>query len=174
MTRGMDVSGFANFDGSKTGETGKCLCRVCGKEVTGRRKTFCSDECVDKFLTQTDTEHARRKVFARDHGVCALCGLDTEALIAEKTAGFISDGHSAGRAKQHAIQEILAVWGYLKMRRRVLWDMDHVIAVVLGGTNDLENLRTLCMPCHKTQTKQLMQNLKGSAVLRRSRRPRLR
>lgn len=171
MTRGMDVSGFANFDASKQGSNGKSLCRVCGVEVTGRRQTFCSDECVDKFLTQTDTEYARRKVFERDRGVCQLCGLDTEAVVAEKTASHMTEGVTAGHAKKLAIQAVLIVWGYPNMKRRMLWDMDHTHPVVLGGTNDMANLRSLCIPCHKMQTKNLMKQLKGSPILRRSRRP---
>lgn len=169
MTRGMDISGFANFDASKKGDNGKSLCRVCGKEVSGRRQTFCSDACVDTFLIQTDTEYARKKVFERDRGVCKLCGLDTEAVLAEKTASHMADGVTAGHARKLAVQAVLIVWGYPQLKRRMLWDMDHAQPVVLGGTNDMANLRTLCIPCHKLQTKNLMKQLRGSPLLKRMR-----
>ena len=37
----------------------------------------------------------------------------------------------------------------------LLTQVDHIIPVILGGTGDLENLRTLCVPCHKAETKRL-------------------
>lgn len=40
--------------------------------------------------------------------------------------------------------------------RRSFWDCDHVVEVVNGGGQcGLENLQTLCQPCHKAKTKQL-------------------
>lgn len=32
-------------------------------------------------------------------------------------------------------------------------DVDHIIAKILGGTDDLENLQALCSKCHKKKTK---------------------
>jgi HNH endonuclease len=36
--------------------------------------------------------------------------------------------------------------------RGTLWDADHVVPLVLGGGDTLENLRTLCIPCHAAVT----------------------
>lgn len=36
-----------------------------------------------------------------------------------------------------------------------LWEADHKIPVVEGGPNVLANLRTLCLPCHKAETRAL-------------------
>lgn len=42
------------------------------------------------------------------------------------------------------------------MHRTSFWDMDHIKPVVLGGgLTGLENLRTLCQPCHKRRTREL-------------------
>lgn len=172
MTRGMDLSGFANFDGTKRGPAGERLCRVCGKAIPEKSVAgFCSEGCIESFRIQTDTEYARKKVFERDRGVCKLCGLDTEAVMSEKTAAHMACGVGPRDAQTRALKEILAVWGYPNLRRRVLWDMDHIVAVALGGTNVMDNLRTLCMPCHKMQTKNLMKHLQGSPILKRSRQP---
>lgn len=169
----MDLSGFANLDAKKCGENGRCLCRVCGKEVPVNRRTFCSRACVATFRIQTDPAFARRQVFARDHGVCQMCGLDTETLLEEKVAEHMARGLVRSLARLEAIKAIMAVWGYTgSHRRRSLWDMDHVQAVVLGGTNKLANLRTLCIPCHKLETRNLMRSLRGSHVLRRYKRHR--
>ena len=44
--------------------------------------------------------------------------------------------------------------------RSTLWDMDHIIPVVEGGGGcGLDNLRTLCIPCHRKVTKKLMVKL---------------
>jgi 5-methylcytosine-specific restriction endonuclease McrA len=33
------------------------------------------------------------------------------------------------------------------------WQCDHLIALVDGGTNQIENLRVLCTPCHLAKTR---------------------
>jgi 5-methylcytosine-specific restriction endonuclease McrA len=46
-------------------------------------------------------------------------------------------------------------FGVLSFRRN-WWDMDHTIPVIEGGGEcGLENLRTLCILCHKKVTKEL-------------------
>lgn len=35
------------------------------------------------------------------------------------------------------------------------FEVDHIVAVVEGGTGDRSNLRVLCVPCHKAETKAL-------------------
>ncbi len=34
-------------------------------------------------------------------------------------------------------------------------EVDHIVPVKLGGTSDAHNLRPLCLPCHKSETKRL-------------------
>ncbi len=39
---------------------------------------------------------------------------------------------------------------------RAWWEVDHIVPVVLGGgCCGLDNLRTLCVPCHKKATARL-------------------
>lgn len=33
------------------------------------------------------------------------------------------------------------------------FEIDHIVPLALGGTDDLSNLRLLCQPCHKAKTK---------------------
>jgi 5-methylcytosine-specific restriction endonuclease McrA len=35
------------------------------------------------------------------------------------------------------------------------WEADHVVPLVLGGSHDLSNYRTLCLGCHKAETAKL-------------------
>ncbi len=55
---------------------------------------------------------------------------------------------------------MLAAWGLSKMNRRSLWDADHILPVAEGGGEcDLDNIRTLCIRCHKAVTIQLRARL---------------
>jgi hypothetical protein len=64
------------------GAGGRFCCRECGVEVTPPRRTFCSSECVGKWQEKRNPGHARRKVFERDRGVCAIpnCRRDCHQL----------------------------------------------------------------------------------------------
>ena len=51
---------------------------------------------------------------------------------------------------------MLAYWGAGALKRRSLWDADHILPVCEGGGEcDLENLRTLCLVCHQDATSAL-------------------
>lgn len=120
-------------------------CRWCGGRVSGRRFTFCSEACVDAWRLRTDPAYLRRQVFARDRGVCALCGLDTELLRKEKR-----------KLDYRARRTFEKEWG----SRRQLWDADHIVPVAEGGGEcGLSNMRTLCLRCHRAATVELRRRL---------------
>src|SRR5271157_4037114 len=56
------------------GPNGRPLCRQCGAEVPGGRRSFCGKACVDAWRIKTDPGHVRTLVYARDHGICRICG----------------------------------------------------------------------------------------------------
>jgi len=112
-------------------------CRWCGSDVPRGRFTFCSPECVHQWKLRTDPGYLRDQVFVRDHGVCALCGVDTEALRKDKR-----------KLDYRARRQFEKDWG----GRRHLWDADHILPVAAGGGEcDLSNMRTLCLKCHRTR-----------------------
>jgi 5-methylcytosine-specific restriction endonuclease McrA len=47
---------------------------------------------------------------------------------------------------------------YAKLRargfvpRRSLWELDHIVPLIEGGSHDLVNLQTLCFPCHRSKS----------------------
>jgi 5-methylcytosine-specific restriction protein A len=89
----------------------------------------------------------------RDQGVCAICQADTVFAFAELK-------RSRGRRRQ----ELLAHWGLRRISRRTLWDADHIRPVVEGGGEcDLENIRTLCLACHRQETRNLRIRQSGNA-----------
>ena len=62
------------------GPDGRALCRACGVEVPSRRRTFCSASCADDWSVRNNPGLMRKRVFQRDKGVCAICGVDTSVL----------------------------------------------------------------------------------------------
>ena len=134
--------GFADRAALARGPNGRPLCRWCNLEVPPRRFTFCSDYCVHEWRLRTDPGYLRDQVLARDRGVCALCGVDARAAYAE-----LRRSRGVHRLK------LLEHWGLTRLARKTLWDADHIVAVVEGGGEcDLQNIRTLCLRCHRRQT----------------------
>ncbi len=121
-------------------------CRWCGGEVSGRRITFCSEACVHEWKLRTDPGYLRAEVFERDRGVCAACGIDTEALRRDKR-----------KLDYAARKQFEKEWG----RRRHLWDADHIVPVAEGGGEcGLSNMRTLCLKCHGKATAEFRKRLR--------------
>jgi len=142
--------GFADRSTLERGPNGRALCRWCNLEIPPRRFTFCSDFCVHEWRLRTDPGYLRDQVFARDRGVCARCGIDARAAFAE-----LKRSRGTYRIK------LLERWGLKKISRRSLWDADHILPVAEGGGEcDLDNLRTLCLVCHRRVTAELRERLR--------------
>ena len=107
---------------------GRRLCLVCEAPLSGRRTSYCSDE----HRAINSPGIMRERVWRRDKGVCALCGLDTKTL--PKATGW--------RASTHA------------------WEADHILPVSEGGgLCGLEGYRTLCKACHGKVSGELRRRL---------------
>lgn len=166
------------------GVHGRALCRRCGTEVPTRRRTFCSDGCVHEWRLRSDPGYARRHVEHRDHGVCAACGLDTLELERSLRRALVALTGDREWTRTHAVHEDTAtIRRFRRPLRRALrargvklalqalaalgmsadrsfWDADHVVPVVEGGgLCGLDNLRTLCRPCHRGATSALRARL---------------
>jgi len=121
-------------------------CRWCGEailylegpkqgEVNLRRRWH--PDCVEVY-NATDPREARRRVRKRDRGRCADCALDTYPLR-RKIRGM-------GRGATRELRRL----GFKP--RKSLWELDHIVPLIDGGSHDLENLQTLCTPCHVKKT----------------------
>ena len=142
------TGGRVNRHALPKGDGGRCLCRWCGLEVPRGRFTFCSEWCVEEWKLRTDPGHLRDRVFQRDRGICAVCGLDCIAQYSH-----LKRLRGVARAKA------LTDWG--PRSRKSLWDADHIVPVAEGGGEcDLSNMRTLCLKCHRAATAQLINRLK--------------
>ena len=118
----------------KRGTNGRGACLVCEGDITGKqRSTFCSKGCSEAFYVKSRPDHARLRVFERDHGICAKCHKDV----------FNGTGRKP-RARGTGD----------------LWQADHIVPVVEGGGEcTLENFRTLCTVCHLEETAALRKRL---------------
>ena len=144
---------------------------------------------MDADRVRRDPTYARAAVLARDGGVCALCGCDTEALrrayhAAKAEAHAVHAGHlgrlcaaerqgvpegvlaqvrwramDALSGRIRGIESRLMALGYCP--GHPLWQADHVIPVAEGGGGcGLDGLRTLCHPCHVRESTALRRRLR--------------
>ncbi len=131
------------------GPNGRALCRWCQLEVPAGRRTFCSDFCVHEWKLRSDPGYLRDQVLLRDKGVCAMCGVDC-----------IAEFNRIRRLRWERRERALADWGLNPRQRKSLWDADHIVPVIEGGGEcDLDNLRTLCLRCHRRVTGELRERL---------------
>ena len=136
------------------GPNGRNLCRWCQQEIPKGRYTFCSEQCVHEWKLRTDPGYLREKVFERDRGVCAACGMDTEMLRRDKR-----------KLDYAARRRFERDWCVSGLSRRSLWDADHIRPVCEGGGEcDLSNIRTLCLKCHRAATAELRRRRGGDSA----------
>ena len=109
---------------------------------------------MNSISSITRNSALRNRVFQRDKGMCALCACDTEWTQCVYRHAF---SHLKGLMGWRA----LSLWRNLVLcskfdpRRGSWWESDHIHPLCEGGIDALENLRTLCLPCHKSETHRL-------------------
>jgi hypothetical protein len=134
-------------------EDGRNQCRWCSKSVMPPRRTFCSDECVHQHRLRTSTQYLRQCVYKRDNGICSLCKQDTKK-IAREAKQYRTNKEFEKYYKlleTNLIPKTRKLW--LRGYGGGFWDADHIIAVHDGGGDcGLDNIRTLCIACHKKNT----------------------
>jgi 5-methylcytosine-specific restriction enzyme A len=169
--RKMPNTGWVDHNKLPKGPNGKALCRMCGKEVQGKRRTFCSELCVHQYKLRNQPGYVRGQLYKRDRGKCCICGVDTYKVRRE----FIRerDECKKGTLKetQECIKQVEQKYreaGWAPLHNRKWFNADHILPVAEGGgPNDwskdqdyLCNFRTLCVPCHKKETNELRKRLK--------------
>ena len=130
-------------------ENGLNCCRWCNMEVKPPRRTLCSKECEHELKLRISGRYMRDCVYMRDKGICNMCNIDTKliALEANKLVGE--------EKKQYLINNKISLKRKIWIRKHGggLWDADHILPVQYGGGMcGLDNMRTLCIPCHKIIT----------------------
>lgn len=150
-------------------------CAWCGNNLSLASQktgsTYCSQGCAEEGRLRRGgffaSVHIRSAMFALEGGVCTKCGIDAHALF----------GHIRALKPPERLNKLLSSnWSMPKSGRALekllndpkegdFWQVDHIRAVAEGGgDSSLDNLRTLCVPCHKHETASLLTRLrKGSS-----------
>ncbi len=137
MMRQLHFVRYVPTRSQKKGADGKKLCLVCEGPLPPRRSSYCGDECALRNNPGFIRQHVKR----RDRGVCAVCGLDTNAIPRDAR-------------------------GYWMHHR---WEADHIVPVSEGGgLCGLEGYRTLCKGpgtnnCHGKASGELRKRLNEAA-----------
>lgn len=106
----------------KIGQKGRCS--VCSAKLTGRQRSYCVEHGNRHLIFQRLYEGVhwtKRHVCVRDSSACRLCGEVFESPLVEG--------------------------GPIYPDPRAL-ELDHRVALHLGGTDHADNLQLLCPPCH--------------------------
>ncbi len=131
----------------------KGFCRWCGGKLQGRRTSWCGEDCLDEFFIRGGTG-IRHQVWLRDRGVCAECGIDIGSAQGYLTKLHILNFHNFAWGNKGIYKS--SDWGPWWDVHLNWWEADHIIPVIEGGgCCGLENYQTLCIRCHKEDTKKL-------------------
>lgn len=129
------------------GPNGRGLCRWCATEVPKGRSSWCSDDCVSAFRTVWTWEAVSSYVRQRD-ARCQICGRthpgwNTTRVVVR--VEYVSDRRDWGKRGAPIIER-----GFKRefCELREWWEVDHILEVINGGTDDPKNLRLLCHRCH--------------------------
>jgi 5-methylcytosine-specific restriction endonuclease McrA len=140
----------------------KGKCSGCKKPLPKYRQRWCSDECSHEAYIRTDPGMMRYAVEQRDKGICAQCGFDSMKFLRVRQHfvdvlchGTDKMSYHCRRTAELAFRDLFheaSGWWWNQLH---LWEGDHIVPLIEGGDNVLTNMRTLCIPDHKTETKAL-------------------
>lgn len=153
------------------------------------RRALAKDErrAQERALRRKRKGIDRAAVFARDLGACAICGVPTVRIMAgiaslssstwrmsnggrivygrrDKHTDALQAGAMLGRHRMRALVLLGRLWGVVLGIGAPLWEADHILPLSEGGSDDLENIRTLCLKCHKLESVALRARLRRRAT----------
>ena len=158
----MSVIRWKNLPSVRRDKYGYYLCRLCKGPCPQYEQHWCSERCLQTYLLISNGSYVREKLFERDRGVCAECGVDAAKM--DTALAILKDDllHPLLMTIHPMIVATLRAegWNNVKLRGRgsfsdaiessSCWEADHINPVVEGGGQcGMENYRTLCFICHK-------------------------
>lgn len=164
---------------TKQNDQGENLCVWCEAVIQKPRRRWCSDACVEEFNIRASGSVAANAVYERDKGICQLCGVDAQKLLAHAFPyipkhHWIQSRESYKKFEDEIIEFAKGIEAARKVREEFPWlqpgmsnatEIDHIIPVVEGGgCCGLDNLRTLCRQCHLQETRKLRERLKAKQI----------
>ncbi|XP_031236994.1 DNA annealing helicase and endonuclease ZRANB3 isoform X2 [Mastomys coucha] len=138
----------------------RCQHPTCQPEPGSKASTwdsrFCSLKCQEEFWIRSNNSYLRAQVFATEHGVCQLCGMNAQELFLrmrdapKSQRKNLLDSAWTAKLPLEQLNEMLRDPG-----EGHFWQVDHIRPVYEGGGRcALDNLQTLCTVCHKERTAQ--------------------
>lgn len=132
-------------------------CRLCRNTLTGRQRSWCSKKCYFQAwehaqIARGSSEHMRKALKRRDKEICAKCNRDcaTVKKIFDRVGSSILKYEWKDRSL-HPYYMVMRYFGFTPYKHT--WEADHILELRDGGEHTLDNLQTLCIPCHKEKTK---------------------
>lgn len=102
-------------------ENGNIVCSCgCGQPPGKGRRTWHSQECVDRWMWANSPEWVRTQLSKRDNGVCAKCGVD--AVRAQERAHVTTP---SGWQVKHGLEA--RMWSYRRRGGGRRWDIPHFL-----------------------------------------------
>lgn len=122
--------------------SGDRLCCWCGgalpTQKNGRR--WCGPKCVHEYRLRADWGYLAEFIRRRDR-LCQVCrGVRYLGTFYTMRSELIRKSYTGN------------YWGEWSPVRPAPWEVDHIIPVADGGTDNPANLRLLCRPCHVSIT----------------------
>jgi len=149
------------------------LCAWCGGQLPrasrleGVESTYCSRECAEQGRLKRGgmfaSSRVREQIFALEGGICRMCGINAHAVYTRVTALHPAERLNALINANWRLPKTAKAMERLLQNPKEgdFWQADHIKAVAEGGGGcGLENLRTLCVPCHSEETEKLRGRLK--------------
>ncbi|KAK3751990.1 hypothetical protein QZH41_010969 [Actinostola sp. cb2023] len=123
---------------------------------------FCSFDCKENHQIRNSGTAVRRTLFDTEQGICQLCHFDAHACYNSVKALQKKDRRAFLEKSTYAdLHTRFLNRMILDPKEGMFWEADHIVAVAEGGGQcGMENLRTLCVPCHKKVTKDLLVRLR--------------
>eukprot|EP00986_Skeletonema_menzelii_P008167 scaffold3356_cov154-Skeletonema_menzelii.AAC.17 len=131
--------------------------------------TYCSWKCAEEGRVRRgnifSSTNIRASLFQLERGVCQLCKIDAHALFcrikslqpAERLNTLLNANWKLPSTKRDRFLQA--------PEEHDFWQADHIFAVAEGGGGSgLDNFRTLCTPCHRSETSKLHQRLKSKRL----------
>ena len=135
------VSLLAQCDLANTSGIG---CAWCGAELPKRRRTWCSDRCANEFWSNHWWSLARAAAKRRDKYRCRRCSHEPPKRPTRRRYPVEAEYKAAMRT-----------WRRARRTERV--EVNHIVQAKgrhgsLSCVHHLNNLETLCVRCHKSET----------------------
>lgn len=141
------------------GPNGERLCFNCNGPLPKGKPFNCSTKCSEEWRQRTSPAAMRWAVHKRDKGICAECGTDTDKLKLEYNAMPKADCLADAESKRRIFLERHGI--PFARSSGDFWDADHIVPVVEGGGEcGIQNIRTLCIPCHAKETAKLRERMR--------------